>query len=102
MSTYPTRCSCSEERGQLSIPVARTLLETEPPSWNLTRWLYLQDARGSFYAGTQPRYLAALERLLAIEALALSPALDEASDVIAVALSADKVDAFVYEEARVQ
>jgi signal transduction histidine kinase len=48
---------------------------------------------------TEPRYLAALEQLLAIEALTLSPALDAASDVIATALSAEKVDAFVYEEA---
>ena len=44
------------------------------------------------------RYLATLERLLAIKATAVKPALNEASDLIALVLGADKVDAFVYEE----
>jgi two-component system, OmpR family, sensor kinase len=47
----------------------------------------------------QSRYLATLERLLAINATSVKPALNEASDLIADALHADKVDAFVYEQA---
>jgi signal transduction histidine kinase len=45
------------------------------------------------------RYFTTLERLLAIKATAVKPALNEASDLIAGALGAEKVDAFVYEEA---
>ena len=44
------------------------------------------------------RYLAALERLLAIDATAVKAGLGEASDVVAIALNAEKVDSFVYEE----
>lgn len=47
---------------------------------------------------SQPRYLATLERLLAISATALKPALDEASDLIAAATNADKVDTFVHDQ----
>jgi signal transduction histidine kinase len=46
-----------------------------------------------------PDYLTTLERLLAIQATAVKPALDEASTFIADALRADKVDAFLYDPA---
>lgn len=41
--------------------------------------------------------LATLERLLGIDATELKPALDEASDLLAETLDADKVDAFLYD-----
>jgi hypothetical protein len=47
----------------------------------------------------QPDYLTTLERLLAIQATAVKPALDEATTYIAQALRADKVDAFLYDPA---
>jgi GAF domain-containing protein len=47
----------------------------------------------------QPDYLTTLERLLAIQATAIKPALDEASTFIAEVLRADKVDAFLYDPA---
>jgi signal transduction histidine kinase len=47
----------------------------------------------------QPDYLTTLERLLAIQATAVKPALDAASTLIAQALRADKVDAFLYDAA---
>ena len=43
------------------------------------------------------RVRATLERLLSIDALELEPALDRAAQIVAEALDADKVDAFVYE-----
>ncbi len=48
---------------------------------------------------TQPDFLTTLERLLAIQATAVKPALDEATTFIAHALRADKVDAFLYDPA---
>ncbi len=48
---------------------------------------------------TQPDFLTTLERLLAIQATAVKPALDEASTLIAHALRADKVDTFLYDPA---
>ncbi len=50
-------------------------------------------------APMQPDYLTTLERLLAIQATAIKPALDEASTFIAEVLRADKVDAFLYDPA---
>ena len=47
-----------------------------------------------------PRMLAMLERLLAIPVADLKTALNHASDALAEALQADKVDAFVYDETR--
>ena len=45
----------------------------------------------------QDRRRATLERLLALEAVDLDGALQEAAQIVADALGADKVDAFVYE-----
>ena len=45
----------------------------------------------------QSRLLATLERLTAIEAVDLKGALDEASQLVAEALGADKVDAFLHD-----
>jgi two-component system, OmpR family, sensor kinase len=45
------------------------------------------------------RFLVTLEHLLAIRATDLDEALDEAADLVARALDADKVDAFVFEPA---
>jgi two-component system, OmpR family, sensor kinase len=45
-----------------------------------------------------PRYLAALEHLLAITATTVPSALQAATDVIARAVAADKADTFLYEE----
>ena len=45
----------------------------------------------------QDRRRITLERLLALEAIDLDGALDEAVQIVAEALSADKVDAFIYE-----
>src|SRR3712207_5369906 len=53
-------------------------------------------ARGGEPPATHVR---ALERLLAIQALSVKPALDEASTVIADAIGADKMDVFLYEPA---
>jgi two-component system, OmpR family, sensor kinase len=50
-------------------------------------------------AKQQSKYLATLERLLAIEATAVKPALDQVSDSITAAVGAEKVDAFIYESA---
>jgi signal transduction histidine kinase len=46
------------------------------------------------------RLLATLERLLAIEAVELRPALTEASQLLAEVLRADKVDVFLFDAAR--
>lgn len=48
-------------------------------------------------AQTNDRLLSTLEQLLEIDAAALGPALDRASQLVAEALGADKVDAFVYQ-----
>jgi DNA-binding CsgD family transcriptional regulator len=45
------------------------------------------------------RRRATLERLLALDAVELDQALDQATQIVAEALGADKVDAFVYEAA---
>jgi DNA-binding CsgD family transcriptional regulator len=55
----------------------------------------MDDARSLQYRGE--RLLAALERLLQIEATELSPALNQASQIAAETLGADKVDVFLYE-----
>src|SRR5215212_7746414 len=47
--------------------------------------------------GQQQRLLSTLEQLLAIESTSVKPALDRASDLIAGAIKADKVDAFLYD-----
>lgn len=47
----------------------------------------------------QTKYLAILERLLAIQATSIQPALDEAATFIAEAVNADKVDTFLHEPA---
>lgn len=47
----------------------------------------------------QPKLLATLERLLAIQATSIRPALEEAADLIAAAVNADKADAFLHEPA---
>jgi signal transduction histidine kinase len=47
-----------------------------------------------------PRMLATLERLLEIPVADLKTALSHASDALAAALDADKVDAFLYDETR--
>lgn len=57
----------------------------------------MQDSTPSDAAGQQSRYLQTLERLLAIQAISLKSALDEASTRIALAVKADKVDAFLYD-----
>jgi len=54
------------------------------------------DARA---ASLQHRLLTTLEHLLAIQALAVKPALDEASHWVAEALRADKTDAFLHDPA---
>jgi signal transduction histidine kinase len=46
---------------------------------------------------TSDRYLSTIEQLLAIRSTDLDEALDQAADLIARALGADKVDAFLYE-----
>jgi len=46
---------------------------------------------------TSDRFLSTLEQLLAIRANELDEALEEAADLVARALGADKVDAFLYE-----
>jgi two-component system, OmpR family, sensor kinase len=43
------------------------------------------------------RLLETLQRLLSIQAPELRPSLDQASDLVATALNADKVDVFLYE-----
>ncbi len=50
-------------------------------------------------AQLQPDYLTTLERLLAIQATAVKPALDDASTLIAATLRVDKVDTFLYDPA---
>jgi two-component system, OmpR family, sensor kinase len=56
---------------------------------------------GTFAADdSQRRLLATLERLLEIPAADLKTALNYAADALADALSADKVDAFLYDESR--
>jgi signal transduction histidine kinase len=55
---------------------------------------HLDDA-----AQQQTKLLATLEQLLAIQATSVKPALDAASTLIAAAIGADKVDAFLYEPA---
>src|ERR671929_782781 len=47
----------------------------------------------------QGRLLATLERLLTIKALEVKSALDEASTLVAEAVGADKVDAFMHDPA---
>src|SRR5947209_3543703 len=52
------------------------------------------------HAGRPPgqfRLLSTLERLLLIEAVAVRPTLDQASNLIAEAVAAEKVDAFLYD-----
>ena len=49
--------------------------------------------------GDERRLLDTLRRLLAIASPELRPALDQASDLVAEALGADKVDVFLYEAA---
>ena len=51
-------------------------------------------------ASKAARLLATLERLLAIEAVELRPALTDASQLLAEVLLADKVDVFLYDAAR--
>jgi two-component system OmpR family sensor kinase len=46
---------------------------------------------------TSDRFLAILEQLLAIRSTELDDALDQAADLVAQALGADKVDAFLYD-----
>src|SRR5215212_10452725 len=48
-------------------------------------------------ASDEARLLNTLQRLLAIASPELHPALDQASDLVAQALGADKVDVFLYE-----
>ncbi len=50
--------------------------------------------------GREMKLLATLERLLAVEATAVKPALDEAATLIAEAARADKVDTFVLDSSR--
>src|SRR4051812_25686385 len=50
-------------------------------------------------APTSDRFLSTLEQLLAIRSIDLDEALDEAADLVAGTLGADKVDAFLYEPA---
>ena len=57
-----------------------------------------KDARDESGRG-QGRLLATLERLLEIQATEVSSALDQATQLVAEALSADKVDAFLYDPA---
>ena len=45
----------------------------------------------------QQRLLTTLEQLLTIKSTGVQSALDQASDLLAVALSADKIDAFLYD-----
>lgn len=51
-------------------------------------------------ARRQMKLLATLERLLAVEATAVKPALDEAATLIAEAIAADKVDTMVLDASR--
>jgi two-component system, OmpR family, sensor kinase len=64
------------------------------------------DSDENTTGGTDPRHrpdlhsqLAAIEKLLAIEATSLVAALQDATQHIAEVMRADKVDAFIYEEA---
>lgn len=50
-------------------------------------------------AMAQQRLLTTLERLVAIQAIDMKGALDEASDLVADAVGADKADAFILEAA---
>ncbi|HEY1328994.1 MAG TPA: GAF domain-containing sensor histidine kinase [Casimicrobiaceae bacterium] len=50
--------------------------------------------------GNQERFLTTLQKLLAIPAADLPTALSRATDALAEATSSDKVDAFLYDEAR--
>src|SRR5919199_3960786 len=49
-------------------------------------------------ASDEARLLETLQRLLSIASPELRPALDQASDLVAEALGADKVDVFLYEQ----
>jgi DNA-binding CsgD family transcriptional regulator len=53
--------------------------------------------QGSNESGGRDRLWPTLERLLALDAMELTSALDQAADIVAEALGADKVDAFVHE-----
>ena len=53
--------------------------------------------QGSNESGGRDRLSSTLERLLALDAMELKVTLDQATQIAAEALSADKVDAFVYE-----
>ena len=55
------------------------------------------DAAGA--SSAQARLLATLERLLELESVGLRPALDAAAQLVAEALGADKVDAFLHDPA---
>ena len=57
----------------------------------------MMTGRDAATAG-QDRRRVTLERLLGLDAVELDSALDEASQIVAEALAADKVDAFVYED----
>src|SRR3954468_893691 len=48
-------------------------------------------------AETSDRFLSTLEQLLAIRSTDLDEALDQAADLVASSLGADKVDAFLYD-----
>ena len=54
-------------------------------------------AQGRDESGGRDRLWTTLERLLALDAMELKAALDQAAQIVAEALGADKVDAFVYE-----
>jgi len=51
-------------------------------------------------AGAQHRYVALLERLLALQATTAPEALEQAAQLVVVALGTDKIDAFLYDAAR--
>src|SRR3954447_8330082 len=50
--------------------------------------------------GNEQRLLSTLENLFAIEGTTLKSALDQASDLIAGAVGADKTDAFLYDPSK--
>ena len=58
------------------------------------------DQRAVIQPGNSGRLLETMQELLALPAADMQTALVHASDLVARALGADKVDAFLYEEAR--
>jgi two-component system, OmpR family, sensor kinase len=92
--------------GMPSLPaLARLAVACEVPLMDILRAAgYGDDARMEFNSWTAehpngPALLYTLQQLLAIEVGTMKDALDQASDLVAGVMGADKVDAFLYEPA---